>query len=134
MLTANRIQQLFDEAFKSSPWNALLQSQAHQNAPRVWGDDDSVLVEVDVPGRSLEDVEVVAEKNILKIELKELNSSDDGDLRVRERLNQAGTAQLVMPFRIDPDRTDLSLKNGVLRIVVRKPETEQPRKLQIRQE
>jgi len=134
MLTANRIQKLFDEAFKSSPWQALLQAQPHQTSPRVWGDDESVLVEVDVPGRSLKDVEVVAEKNTLKIELKELNPNEDGDLRVRERLSQAGTAQLVMPFRVDPERTDLTLKNGVLRIVVRKPETEQPRKLQIRQE
>lgn len=133
MLTANRIQKLFDEAFKSTPWQALLQTQAHHGGPRVWGDDESVMIEVDVPGRAMEDIEVVASKNILNLDLKDLKPHGEGELRVRERHQQSGTAQLVLPFRIDPERTDVSLKNGVLQIVVRKPETEQPQKLQIRQ-
>ena len=50
----------------------------------------------------------------------------------RERRSGAFTRTLQLPFRIDPERIEAQLENGVLRLTLLRPEEDKPRRIEVR--
>ena len=49
----------------------------------------------------------------------------------RERRGGAFTRTIQLPFRVDPERVEAQLENGVLRLSLQRPEEDKPRRIAI---
>ena len=93
--------------------------------------DDAFVVEADLPGVAPGDVDVELHDNQLSVhgEIKE---------RVRTGLVHRSTRRtgrfdyrLTLPAQVDGDKVEASLKDGVLRLELRKVEAAKPRRIEI---
>lgn len=150
MLTVNRVQKLFD-SLNAAPWSLPWDWPQHWDAlfpgaldvtgpadgarPRVWSTEEGVILEADLPGRKLEDIDVSVEQNLLTIRCDAPLYGDEQDcrFRIRERSDGKTTMQFRMPFPMQPEQVEVVYVDGVLRISAARPEEEKPRKVTVRQ-
>jgi HSP20 family protein len=102
----------------------------------VWEEGDAVLVEAELPGLDLKDLEIyVTGGNQLTVkgERKPL-SFEQGVWHRQERGYGHFTRSLTLPFPVDADKVDARLENGVLLVRLAKHESARPRKIQVKAE
>ena len=95
---------------------------------------DSYVLDMDLPGRSENDVDLTLKDDVLTIsshneETKEEKSSEadkeHGEWLIRERRSYSFTRRFALPQDVNADAVNASFKNGVLTVVMpRKPAAE----------
>ncbi len=130
LATLRRIQ---DEA--SRAFDAYGQEAPAEYPPvNLWRGPDGLVVTAEIPGVRPEDVDVTVHHNTLTI--KGSREPEDGRpdraFHRREREYGAFARTLVLPFGVEPERVQARVQNGVLSIELPRPETERPRRVQIR--
>ncbi len=129
MLTSNRVNKILD-AFFQGPLHAPFSADRLPH-PRVWKDKSSIVFELDLPGQSAENIEVTSERNTIQVRWKPLEKSE-GSARFQEIDHVTQGIEFKIPFKVDPERTSIVQKNGILRIQLSKPEQEVPQKLTVK--
>lgn len=132
MLTANRIQQFLNSA---RDWDVLWRGEmtSELSVPhRLATNEKSAWFELDLPGYEREELELEVEGNELLISVCRKEEQAGTNWKVRERHSPPTDYRFEFPFRIDAERTEVSYENGVLRIEIQKPETDQPKKLVVK--
>lgn len=123
----NRMSHLLESAFGSAP------SLAGAWTPPVDIEetDDAFVVEAELPDVKREDVNVEIDDNELSIhgEIKERERT--GVLRRQTRHTGEFDYRFTLPSQVDPDSTEASLKDGVLRLTVHKTEGRKRRRVEI---
>ena len=97
--------------------------------------DGKYLVDVDLPGIKKEDIHVSIENGILTVkgETKtEEKEEKDGKLIRHERHMGSYIRQLTVGENVAPDAIEAKFKNGVLSLELKKVETSEPKKLEIK--
>jgi len=89
--------------------------------------DDELRLSAELPGLEERDFEVTTDGNLLTIkgEKKFESTSDDNRLRRTERSCGSFERSFRVAWEIDPDSVKAVYKNGVLDLVIPKPEEEQ---------
>ena len=134
MLTANRIHEFLNSAFE---WDELLKRQIQRSSsthnPRIAVGANSVLLEVDMPGVSRDSLDVEVLKNSLSVGfVSPEDGPESGAWKLRERSTDRDRLEFSFPFEIDAENSNLELSDGVLKIELKKPAEEAPRKLEVR--
>jgi HSP20 family molecular chaperone IbpA len=132
--------QLLGFPILARPWGSLFGSPVLASPaclqPRVWSSENGILIDLDRPGLTPQDFEITIEKDRLSVAIKPDAQADadagDGQYHVHERDGACEPAEFRLPFAIHQDLTDVSYKDGILRISVTRPAEEQPRKLNVR--
>lgn len=137
--TVNRLRsemdRLFDQHFQpasvfgqfAAPWERAFP------ALNVWEDEQNLFAEAEVPGLSLEDIELTVVGNELAIKGKRSPDEREGvTFHRRERGVGAFTRTLRMPVEIDAERVAATLEHGVLTVTLPKAETAKPRRIEVR--
>jgi HSP20 family protein len=93
--------------------------------------DDELIVEIDVPGVSKEDVVIDLQDNELIVsgEIRERERS--GKLRRQTRRTGLFEHRVTLPGDVDPDSVRASLRDGVLTIRCAKQRATHPRRIEI---
>lgn len=137
MLTANRVRTLLDALHGTwDPVGDLQRSlTCGQFQPRVYRNEKDVLIELDLPGHTADEVEVQVEKNRLSVGLKSPTQSGTASekYKVRERTDFPGRAEFEFPFPLHENLVDVLYQNGVVRVTVAQPAEEQRKQLTVRQ-
>lgn len=103
-------------------------------AVNVWQGDEAVAVTAELPGIDPSDIDISVKDNVLTIS-GERNAPDvpDGARWHRnERSYGKFTRTVRLPFAASDDKVEARMTNGVLRIVVGRPEEDKPKKIQIK--
>ena len=129
----DRINRLFDDAFPRPAGSDEDLVCAWRPLVDIFETENGIVIQVDLPGVTKEDVSVEVKENVLTIQGErkiETQASDDQYYR-RER--SCGTFQRSFTMRsiIAPDKIKASFKNGVLKIEIPKPEEEKPRQVSV---
>jgi HSP20 family protein len=99
-------------------------------------DDDGVTVYMDVPGLRSENVEIELENDMLTVRGERpfpyAHENGGGPVRSIERGFGRFERSIRVPRGLDPDAIDASLSDGVLTLRIPKPETMQPRRIEIK--
>lgn len=143
-MAANRIQHLLTP----NPFqhlNSLLLREARryvaardvQDRPqdvRIWTNEDSVAIEVELPGQSLDQIDVSLEKQVITLAVKhpEAASTEKVTVHLKERQAISGRLQLSLPFRPDPEQIQITYARGVLTITALRPAEDLPRQLEVK--
>lgn len=102
-------------------------------ALNAWEDKEGFYVEAEVPGLTLEDLEIFVKGNELTItgERKVPNLAE-GHVHRRERGEGKFARGLRLPTDVDADKVQARLRDGVLTLMLPKAENAKPRKIEVR--
>ena len=94
--------------------------------------DSAVIVELDLPGVAKSDVELMLEKDMLRIRAERMKP--EVEATAGQDFRSYGPIEHVfrLGFAIDPNGVDAVCENGVLRITLAKAPEEQPKRISVR--
>jgi HSP20 family protein len=101
---------------------------------RMVAGDDEVRILAEVPGVASEDLEISVHGQTLTLKGKRPGpeAGDGVHLHRRERLAGEFVRSLQLPFRVDSEKVEASLKNGILTLRLPRPAEDQPRRIAVR--
>lgn len=129
----DEVDRLFTGVFGSGGNGGFL-PQVFRNQPpvNVWDQNDSIVVEMELPGVKNDqiDISVTGAELLLRV-----NRPDDAQEGVvfhrRERAVGTFSRSLRLPVDVDSSRVEAELRNGVLTITLPKAESAKPRKINV---
>jgi HSP20 family protein len=135
----NQVQQLQDEMnrlFERWGNDGGRAVSASYPALNVWEEGENLLVEAELPGMDLKDLEIfVTGNNQLTIKGERKPVVVDKAVRHRqERGFGVFSRTLTLPFPVNADNVKAHFENGVLRLELAKHESARPRKIQVKAE
>lgn len=100
----------------------------------VWTSQDGVVVTAELPGVDPSKLEISAMRDTLTIhgELVRPEVGPECSWHRHERGAGAFTRTVALPYTIDAESVDASCRDGVLRISLRRPEDDKPRRIEVR--
>jgi len=124
----DRFDRLIERAFgreRNTPWMPAMD---------VYETEDKLVVTVELPGLSAEDVEVQVEDSTLTVNGKREFSSEVNEEhyhRIERRYGSFSRA-VTLPPQVDPGKVDARFDAGVLTVEVAKAEKAKPKKIQVK--
>ncbi len=88
----------------------------------IWSTPEGLVVTAEVPGVTPDDVGISVLAGTLTVRAKR---SDDGE-------DESITRTVQLPYRVDADQTEARCQDGILTIVLRRPEAEKPRRITVK--
>jgi HSP20 family protein len=102
-------------------------------AMNVYAGPDGVAVTAEVPGVSADDLEISVHRDTVTLK-GERRRDAEGVRGFHRRERGAGrfVRTLSLPFAVDPDRVEAQLSDGVLHLSLHRPESDKPRRIEVR--
>jgi len=98
----------------------------------LWSDGDTAYVEAELPGMTLDDLEVLVAGNELTISgQRKIEPPQNAQYHRRERASGQFTRSLTLPWEIDADKVEATLRDGVLSVRLPKAESAKPKKVKV---
>jgi len=132
----------------TDPWREIRQLQREMNtifesafgrregampACNVWTGDEDVLVTCELPGVTMEDLDISVMGDTLTIAgSRKGEDVDRSAYHRRERRTGPFSRSIQLPTRVDPAKVEADYKNGVLNVRLAKAAEEKPRKIEIK--
>jgi HSP20 family protein len=103
-------------------------------AVNIWQGADSMAVTAELPGVEADDVDIQVKEDTLAIsgERKAPEVGEDATWHRRERGHGRFSRAIRLPYRVDPERVEARLSDGVLEIELHRPEEDKPRRIEIK--
>ena len=103
-------------------------------AVNLWQGDEAVAITAELPGIDPGDIDISVKDNVLTLsgERKPPKLPEAARWHRNERGYGKFTRAVRLPFSASDDNVEARLNNGVLRIVVGRPEEDKPRKIEIK--
>ena len=100
----------------------------------LWGDDDSLYVEAELPGFELSDLEIfVSGENQLSIKGERKAPEHEGGTWHRQERGFGSFSRMIeLPEPVDTEKVTAEFTNGVLTITMPKREEAKPRRIQVK--
>lgn len=122
-----------DRAFRSAIGTNGRSNDAYLAAPAsVWETEDYIYAELDLPGFTVEDLEITLEKGMLKISGERSFRNNRGELHVNERSFGHFERSFRISDVIDHESVDAEYNNGVLCLTLKKRAEARPMRIQIK--
>jgi HSP20 family protein len=99
----------------------------------IWRSSDGVVVTAEMPGVSLDGVDLTVHQNTLTIKGRREPEAKEPDVSFHRRERTFGpfSRSITLPFSVDPEQVKASAQSGILKIELPRPETDKPRKIRI---
>jgi HSP20 family protein len=94
-------------------------------------DGDILVIRASLPGVKPEDVRVDVEGEVVRVRAERKEDELSGEILLRERAGGRLGRTLTLPVRLDAEKTEAALADGVLTIRVTKAETERSRTIPV---
>ena len=97
----------------------------------AWREDDTFVIELDLPGVDRDSIDLDVERNVLTVRAERPLRAADAELLMAERPKGVFTRQLVLGDALDTARVEASYDAGVLTLRIPVAEKAKPRKIKI---
>lgn len=130
---ANPVIQHLDRVFHDLMGEPTARGDARGVPPiNAWEDDQSVVIEAELPGFKIDQVQVTWEKQVLTISgARDAGTVGAAQWLHRERATGQFSRSITVNREIDPNAISASITDGVLTITLPKIAASQPRKIQV---
>lgn len=134
MLTYNvyndiaRLRTLVDDFFSDAEYRQMNREYPPVN---ITDSGEEIVIEAVVPGLASEDIALNLENNTLLIEGEKKDDYTQDKYLRRERRFGSFKRSVKLPYRVDPEKIDAGLNNGILTVKLVKSEEAKPRKISI---
>jgi len=101
---------------------------------RLYGNDQELVLLTEVPGLAPEEISLAVVGNRLTLGLKPGagEAVKDATVHRRERARRAVTRTLELPHRVEADRIQAQVKNGMLMVRLPRAEADRPRQIDVK--
>ena len=96
----------------------------------VYLDDDAVIVDLELPGKTAKDVDLTLEAQAVVVSDKPAVAAEAEGGKAEE-VRPAWSRRLELPFRVNAEKANAKFTNGILRIELPKAETEGVKRIAI---
>jgi len=127
---AIQLRNLVDNFFNDAP---SLKSRCEYPYIRLYEGNDELKIKAVIPGVKSEDLNIQLIENRLVIESEKKNDHINSPYLRKERSFGKFKKSAKLPFRVDLNRVEADLKDGILSIRLYKSEDAKPRKIEINQ-
>ena len=101
-------------------------------AMNVWEDGESAWIECELPGLTLEDIEVLVSGSDVTVKgNRKIGAQQGASYHRRERSQGEFVRSLTLRWEIDADKVAATFRDGVLSIQLPKAETAKPKKVKV---
>jgi len=101
-------------------------------AMNLWEDGDAACIECELPGLTLDDVEVFVAGSDLTIRgTRKIIQPEQASWHRRERTHGQFSRSLTLPWEVDAEKVEATLRDGVLTVKLPKAETAKPKKVKV---
>ena len=98
----------------------------------IWEDDECIFAEAEVPGLSMDHIEIYITGNELTIKGQRDDTKEEGvKYHCRERRIGSFERTLLLPFDVDVEKAKADLKDGILTVKLPKAETAKTRTIKV---
>lgn len=99
----------------------------------IWRGEEGIIVDAELPGVSIDNVEIVVHQNTLTIKGKKDAEGDAAMINFhrRERMTGRFARTIALPFNVDAGRVKATADAGIVTIELPRPEADKPRRIQI---
>jgi len=126
----NDMNRLFETFFDDMP-AVRPYGQAYPGL-NTWEDGDAAWVEAELPGLTMEDLDVSVMGTELTIRgERKLGSPENASWHRRERAQGRFSRSLTLPWEIDADKVEAKLHDGILTVKLPKAESARPKKVKV---
>jgi len=103
-------------------------------AVNVWQGEEAVAITAELPGIAPDDIDISTKDNVLTLsgERKVPDIPEGARWHRNERGYGKFTRSIRLPFPASDDHVEARMSNGVLHIVIGRPEEDKPRKIEIK--
>ena len=129
--TLDELRREFDSALGSAS-RCVRESVGSQIPLALWEDDDRVVLELEVPGISQDDLEVQVEAGVLTVAAKRVAPEWSGTLKHNEHRHGEFLRRVRLDESLDPTSIEAELRNGVLTLAIKRRVEAQPVKVAVR--
>ncbi len=145
VLPINSVRRTFDDLIDRA-FDSLIsgtQGVAPQNVqPRplpipvnLWEDDEYVVVECELPGFRIEDIELTVVDNVLTLSgQRHFLFPENANVRLRERVGERFHREINVPVPIEVEGASAQLQSGILRVSLPKAQQARLRRIEVRAE
>jgi HSP20 family protein len=129
LVTLRRIQDEINRAFSDQ----RLVPTSEFPPLNIWRGQDGVIVTAEVPGVSLDAIDLTVHQNTLTIKGRREPGATNADVSFHRRERTFGpfSRTITLPFSVDADQVRASANNGILTVELPRPESDKPRKIKI---
>lgn len=119
------------ERWFGSPESTLRQARPRP-ALNAWELDDALVVEAELPGHTMETLDIVLTGRDLTIRARrEQHEPEGATVHRRERVAGEVARTVRLPFDVEPDGVEANLRDGVLTLRMPRAKADMPRKIQV---
>ena len=97
----------------------------------AWRQGDVFQVEFDLPGVSVESIDLDVERNVLTVRAERMGRNGDWEMLASERPRGVFSRQLVLGDNLDLENIEAKYDAGVLRLSIPVAERAKPRKIEV---
>ncbi len=97
----------------------------------AWRQGDVFQIEFDLPGVSLEAIDLDVERNVLTVRAERVGRNGDWEMLASERPRGVFSRQLVLGDNLDLEQIEAHYDAGVLRLSIPVAERAKPRKIEV---
>jgi HSP20 family protein len=98
----------------------------------AYANEDGVAITAQLPGVKQENLGISVFRDTLTLRVKrEPEATDEKAYHRRERGHGEFVRNISLPFRVDPDRVEATMHNGVLRISLHRPDEDRPKRIKV---
>jgi Molecular chaperone (small heat shock protein) len=129
LATLKRIQEEINRAFGDD----YAATEGEFPPMNVWRGEAGMVVTVQIPGVSLDELDLSVHLNSLTIKGRRPADIPPADVNVhrRERVIGPFARTVTLPYNVDSEQVRASAENGILRIDLPRPEQDKPRRIHI---
>ncbi len=95
-------------------------------------EDDSIMVEAELPGFKREEIDVNLDQGILSISAERKSEEEKGKEHLNERRFTRVERSFTLPAAVDESNVDAKLEDGVLRLRMPKGEEAKPKRIEVK--
>ena len=134
-ITLMRPSQVFDsfmDEFFNTPSSMGLNSSSQLD---MYEDEGNLYIEIKAPGFKKEDIEISLEGDMLTVfgknSFEEELSNESRNYYIKEIKNEEFRRTVALPVKIDPNKSDAKVKDGIVKITLPKLPESRPQKISI---
>ena len=130
----DRLRREVDRLFANWPARAGWSAASGYPAMNVWTDENSAVVTAELPGVSIDDIDISVEKDALTVRgnRRPEETGEEATYHRRERRHGDFQRAFRLSFQVDPNKVEAELKNGVLSIFLPRAVADKPKKIEIK--
>jgi HSP20 family protein len=127
----NEMRRLQDEVNRLFS-SAQLAPSASFPPVNAFANEDGIAVSAQLPGVEQDDVEISVFRDTLTLRGKRQPETPDRQAyHRRERGHGEFVRNISLPFRVDPDRVEATIQDGLLRISLHRPDEDKPKRIKV---